>query len=98
MASHALSSSPLGDVWYRVQALKSYGFPVGPMSLVDEVGIDVAASVGKNLKGDLKNRISADPAMMDEVVAKGILGRKSGAGMFMYPGGKVMSRGQRRLA
>ena len=32
------------------QAMLKYGFPVGPMALVDEVGIQVAASVGKNLK------------------------------------------------
>jgi hypothetical protein len=32
------------------QALKQYGFPVGPISLLDEVGIEVGFSVAKNLK------------------------------------------------
>ena len=32
------------------KALKEYGFTVCPLSLVDEVGVEVAASVAKNLK------------------------------------------------
>jgi len=71
------------------KALKSYGFPVGPLSLVDEVGVEVAASVAKNLKGDLGVRVGAsDPKLLDEVVASGMLGRKAEKGMFLYPGGK----------
>jgi 3-hydroxyacyl-CoA dehydrogenase len=41
-------------------------------------------------QGDLGIRVgSADPKFMDEVVASGMLGRKAGKGMFLYPGGKV---------
>eukprot|EP00041_Stephanoeca_diplocostata_P025268 m.657580 g.657580 ORF g.657580 m.657580 type:complete len:776 (-) comp22714_c0_seq1:308-2635(-) len=66
-------------------ALVKYGFPVGPMSLVDEVGIDVAASVGKNLAGDLGVRVgAADNAFFDDVIANNWLGRKTGKGMFLY--------------
>ena len=63
-----------------------YGFPVGPMALVDEVGITVAASVGKNLKSDLGVRVSsADPKFMEEILARGYQGRKNGKGMYVYP-------------
>jgi len=71
------------------KAMLSYGFPVGPMSLVDEVGIEVAASVIKNLKDDLGVRVGAsDGAMLDEAIEAGMLGRKTGKGMFTYPPGK----------
>merc|ERR1719473_316671 len=71
------------------KSLLAYGFPVGPMSLVDEVGIEVAASVGKNLAADLGVRVGAsDPGMLDAAIAAGILGRKTGKGMFIYPDGK----------
>lgn len=70
-------------------AMLDYGFPVGPISLVDEVGIEVGAALLKNLKEDLGVRVSAsDSAMLDEAVAAGMLGRKTGKGMFTYPPGK----------
>mmetsp|Transcript_24158 Transcript_24158/g.72076 ORF Transcript_24158/g.72076 Transcript_24158/m.72076 type:complete len:686 (+) Transcript_24158:241-2298(+) len=70
-------------------AMLDYGFPVGPMSLVDEVGIEVAASVGKNLSGDLGVRVAAgDATFFDEVIANNWLGRKTGKGMFVYEGKK----------
>ena len=70
-------------------ALTSFGFPVGPMTLVDEVGIDVAASVGKNLAGDLGIRVgTADPALIERCISQGWLGRKTGKGMHIFPAGK----------
>eukprot|EP00056_Hartaetosiga_gracilis_P020971 m.22122 g.22122 ORF g.22122 m.22122 type:complete len:751 (+) comp8806_c0_seq1:27-2279(+) len=67
-------------------ALLKFGFPVGPMTLVDEVGIDVAVSVGKTLKDDLGVRIgTADETLMQTVVERGMLGRKSGKGMHIFP-------------
>jgi 3-hydroxyacyl-CoA dehydrogenase len=42
-----------------MQAIADFGFPVGPMVLVDEVGFDVAAHVHENLRPDLKERMSA---------------------------------------
>jgi enoyl-CoA hydratase/long-chain 3-hydroxyacyl-CoA dehydrogenase len=69
------------------KAMLGFGFPVGPMSLVDEVGIEVAASVIKNLKEDLGIRVGAsNTAMLDEAVAAGMLGRKTKKGMFVYEG------------
>jgi enoyl-CoA hydratase/long-chain 3-hydroxyacyl-CoA dehydrogenase len=71
------------------KAMVQYGFPVGPMSLADEVGIDVAASVPKNLAGDLGVRVgAADLQMLDDIVATNSLGRKTGKGMFLYGGPK----------
>lgn len=63
--------------------MTNFGFPVGPMSLVDEVGIDVAASVGKNLLEDLGTRVgAADPRLLDDVLAAGMKGLGEGGGFF----------------
>jgi len=71
------------------KAMKAFGMPVGPMSLVDEVGIEVAASVGKNLQEDLGIRVgAANSAMLDEAVSMNMLGRKTGKGMYDYTQGK----------
>eukprot|EP00730_Choanoeca_flexa_P010529 TRINITY_DN1845_c0_g1_i1.p1 TRINITY_DN1845_c0_g1~~TRINITY_DN1845_c0_g1_i1.p1 ORF type:complete len:762 (+),score=235.29 TRINITY_DN1845_c0_g1_i1:30-2315(+) len=68
------------------KALTTWGFPVGPMTLIDEVGLDVANNVAKFLATDLGNRVgTADPELLDRVIAKGWLGRKSGTGMHIFP-------------
>ncbi len=68
------------------QALTKYGYPVGPMALLDEVGVDVAASVGRNLAGDLGIRVgNANPEVISEVLSRGWLGRKAGKGVYVYP-------------
>ena len=67
-------------------ALTKWGFPVGPMTLIDEVGIDVANNVAKFLATDLGNRVgTADPKLLDAVLAKGWYGRKSGTGLHIFP-------------
>jgi len=56
-------------MYTRIMRCGRYGFPVGPMSLLDEVGVDVGISVQKNLKGDLGVRVgTADPAVMEKVL------------------------------
>ncbi len=44
-------------------ALTGFGFPVGPMTLLDEVGIDVGAKVAKVLHGAFGERMSVPEAM-----------------------------------
>ena len=51
--------------------------PMGPLALLDFVGLDVAASIGESIGADVPERIQA---LMDE----GKLGRKSGAGFYEY--------------
>lgn len=70
-------------------ALLQYGFPVGPMTLVDEVGIDVGEKVGKILLDAFGDRMKP-PAAMHKVIEDGRKGRKNGKGFFTYdgPGGK----------
>lgn len=71
------------------RALKNFGMPMGPLELIDEVGIDVAAKVAHVLHDSLGER--AKPvAVMDKVVQAKRLGRKSGLGFYVWdkPGGR----------
>ena len=53
------------------------GHPMGPLALLDLVGLDVAQSIGRTIGADV-------PAKVDELVAEGALGRKSGRGFYTY--------------
>jgi len=68
-------------------ALLAFGFPVGPVALLDEVGIDVGAKVAKILHDAFGERM-APPASMARVVEDGRLGRKNGRGFYRYAGGR----------
>jgi len=64
-------------------ALVDFGFPVGPITLLDEVGIDVGGKVGLVLAEAFGPRMSASDAMR-RVVAAGRTGRKGGKGFYLY--------------
>lgn len=71
------------------KALTDFGYPVGPITLADEVGIDVAAKVVKNLEGAQPKFLGArmdggNLDMLKEMVEAGHLGRKSGKGFLDY--------------
>lgn len=68
------------------KALKNFGMPVGPITLADEVGIDVVSHVASFLsKADLGVRMEGgDIGLMENMIAKGWLGKKSGQGFYTY--------------
>jgi len=70
------------------RAMLEFGFPVGPLALMDEVGIDVGAKVAKILMHAFGERM-ASPAAMAAVVEDGRLGRKNRRGFYVYDGKKV---------
>lgn len=65
-------------------AAKKFGFPVGPIALLDEVGIDTAAKVSKVALEAFGDRISAPPGNFDTLIADGRTGRKGGRGFYVY--------------
>jgi 3-hydroxybutyryl-CoA dehydrogenase len=61
------------------------GHPMGPLKLLDFVGLDVAAAIGRSLdEHGAGGGADHVPDLIDEMVAAGKLGRKSGEGFFDY--------------
>ena len=67
--------------------LKRYGFPVGPITLLDEVGLDVGLKSSHVLHEAFGDRM-APVAGLEALVRAGRLGRKSGRGFYRYERGK----------
>jgi 3-hydroxyacyl-CoA dehydrogenase/enoyl-CoA hydratase/3-hydroxybutyryl-CoA epimerase len=65
------------------KALVEFGFPVGPITLLDEVGIDVGGKVGAVLAEAFGPRMAPSDAMR-RVVTAGRTGRKGGKGFYRY--------------
>jgi 3-hydroxyacyl-CoA dehydrogenase/enoyl-CoA hydratase/3-hydroxybutyryl-CoA epimerase len=70
-------------------AAVSFGMPVGPIELVDIVGLDVAAHVGEIIARQLGRPPSEVPRLSELLAAKK-LGRKSGAGFYVWQDGKAV--------
>lgn len=64
-----------------------FGFPVGPVTLLDEVGLDVAEKVAHVMLAAYGDRLQPT-AGVAALVKAGRLGRKSGRGFYVYKGGK----------
>ena len=69
------------------RALTDFGFPVGPIVLLDEVGIDVAAKIAHILNRAFGDRMRP-AASMANVLEEGRLGRKNKKGFYAYDGKK----------
>ena len=86
-----LSGEPIDKI---DKALVKFGFPVGPMQLLDEVGIDVGAKIGPILQAELGERFAA-PKAFDKLINDGRLGKKSNKGFYLY--GKKAKKGKKQV-
>ncbi len=68
-------------------ALLRFGMPMGAFILLDEIGIDVAHKVADILHEGLGPRVRPSP-LLGELAKKGYLGKKNGAGFYLYKGRK----------
>jgi 3-hydroxybutyryl-CoA dehydrogenase len=60
------------------------GYPMGPLALIDLVGVDVAVAIGEALYADSGEEHHRPPGRLTSLAAEGKLGRKSGEGFFHY--------------
>ncbi|MBU2112824.1 MAG: fatty acid oxidation complex subunit alpha FadJ [Gammaproteobacteria bacterium] len=74
------------------KALVQFGFPVGPITLLDEVGIDVGAKISPILAKELGERFVA-PGAFDKLLADGRKGKKTEKGFYLY--GKNAKKGKK---
>jgi 3-hydroxyacyl-CoA dehydrogenase/enoyl-CoA hydratase/3-hydroxybutyryl-CoA epimerase len=70
----------------RVDAVaEGFGMPMGPVELADQVGIDVGYKVAHVLEEAFGARMKVAP-VLEEAKKKGLLGKKSGKGFYVYDG------------
>lgn len=69
------------------KAAKDFGMPMGPIELIDTVGLDVASGVGAELAPFLGLPI---PAALATPPAEGARGKKDGRGLYEWKDGKVV--------
>ncbi len=69
------------------EAMLDFGMPMGPVRLLDEIGLDVALHVADTMIAAFGERFEV-PELLKEKVKAGNLGKKSGRGFYRYDGKK----------
>jgi 3-hydroxyacyl-CoA dehydrogenase/enoyl-CoA hydratase/3-hydroxybutyryl-CoA epimerase len=69
------------------EAAVAFGMPMGPLRLIDEVGIDVSTHAGASMSEALGARLDPAPALV-ALGGSGRLGRKGGLGFYRYEKGR----------
>jgi len=71
------------------KAMKAFGMPMGPLELMDEVGLDICAHVVNTMHGALGQRV-APPDILSVIKERQLLGKKGGKGIYLWdqPHGK----------
>jgi 3-hydroxyacyl-CoA dehydrogenase/enoyl-CoA hydratase/3-hydroxybutyryl-CoA epimerase len=69
------------------RAMTSFGMPMGPFALLDEVGIDVAAKAGQVMENSFPDRMKGSRGLK-ALLESGRLGKKNGRGVYLWKEGK----------
>jgi 3-hydroxyacyl-CoA dehydrogenase / enoyl-CoA hydratase / 3-hydroxybutyryl-CoA epimerase len=75
------------DIGLIDKAIFDFGMPMGPFTLLDEIGIDIAFEVGKILASAFNGRI-IPTTIFGLLRDSKLLGKKTGAGFYIHKGGK----------
>jgi len=69
-------------------AMTAFGMPMGPMALLDQIGLDTAHHVGEVMRAALGERAGSGGAGLAELIGSDRLGQKNGKGFYRYRDGK----------
>jgi 3-hydroxyacyl-CoA dehydrogenase/enoyl-CoA hydratase/3-hydroxybutyryl-CoA epimerase len=65
--------------------MRRFGMPMGPLELLDQVGLDVAAHIARAMEPAFAGRFAPNPAF-EQMTAQGWLGQKNNWGFYRYTG------------
>ncbi|MEY2411205.1 MAG: 3-hydroxyacyl-CoA dehydrogenase / enoyl-CoA hydratase / 3-hydroxybutyryl-CoA epimerase [Verrucomicrobiota bacterium] len=68
------------------ECMLDFGMPMGPLRLIDEVGLDVASHVATDLSNKFSDRMQA-PTVLTAMIADKLLGKKNGRGFYIHAKG-----------
>ncbi|GAA1972524.1 3-hydroxybutyryl-CoA dehydrogenase [Amycolatopsis minnesotensis] len=60
------------------------GYPMGPLALLDLIGLDTAFQILETMYRQSRNRLHAPAPLLKQMITAGLLGRKSGRGFYTY--------------
>jgi 3-hydroxyacyl-CoA dehydrogenase/enoyl-CoA hydratase/3-hydroxybutyryl-CoA epimerase len=69
--------------------VRKFGMPMGPLELVDQVGVDIAMHVATSL-GEVLVELEPVVGLLSEMVEQGELGKKANSGFYLYQDGDVV--------
>ncbi len=70
------------------RAALAFGMPMGPVTLADQVGLDICLEVSRSLRENLERPMADTPDWLEKMVNDGKTGRKSGEGLYNYDKGE----------
>ena len=65
------------------EVVRDFGMPMGPLELLDEVGLDIASHAARSLHAAYGERMHSSD-MLDRMLAAGLTGKKGGEGFYLY--------------
>jgi 3-hydroxyacyl-CoA dehydrogenase/enoyl-CoA hydratase/3-hydroxybutyryl-CoA epimerase len=67
------------------ESMLEFGMPMGPLRLIDEVGVDVSQHVADTLAAKFSDRMTT-PKVLSRMLEAKLLGRKGGRGFYVHAG------------
>ena len=64
--------------------VKGCAHPMGPLALADLIGLDTVSAVAETLYAEHREQLFAPPPLLQRQISAGMLGRKSGRGLYSY--------------